>query len=93
MLTAVGVSFKTTNLIERVMARVEATTHRAACWRTSEQRLRWCAAALLRLEGQFRRVKGYEQLPLLRRALENKLSLATDPAASDGPSGTHPCVN
>jgi transposase-like protein len=79
--TAVGASFKTTNLIERVMARVEATTHRVACWRTSDQRRRWCAAALLRLEGQFRRVKGYEQLPLLQRALQNNLSLATDAAA------------
>lgn len=78
---AVGVSFKTTNLIESVMARVEATTHRVDRWRTSDQRLRWCAAALLKLEQQFRRVKGYEQLPLLQRALQEKLTPATDAAA------------
>ncbi len=78
---AVGVSFKTTNLIESVMARVEATTHRVDRWRTSDQRLRWCAAALLKLEQQFRRVKGCEHLPLLQRALQGKLSLATDAAA------------
>ncbi len=78
---AVGVSFKTTNLIESVMARVEATTQRVARWRTSDHRLRWCAAALLKLEQQFRRVKGYEHLPLLQRALQGTLSLATDAAA------------
>jgi len=78
---AVGVSFKTTNLIESVMARVEATTHRVDRWRTSDQRLRWCAAALLKLEQQFRRVKGCEHLPLLQQALQGKLTLASDAAA------------
>ena len=62
------------------MARVEATTHRVDRWRTSDQRLRWCAAALLTLEQKFRRVKGHEHLPLLQRALQGKLSLATDTA-------------
>ena len=68
-----GVSFKTTNLIERVMARVEAKAHRVSRWRTSDQKQRWCAAALLHLEGNFRRVKGYQHLPLLQRALTPKI--------------------
>lgn len=38
-----GVSFKTTNLIESVMARVEARTAKVDRWRTSDQKLRWCA--------------------------------------------------
>ncbi|MFN9117070.1 MAG: transposase [Gemmatimonas sp.] len=52
--TQLGVSFKTTNLIERVMARVEAKTHRITRWRTSDQKQRWCAATLLEIEKQVR---------------------------------------
>lgn len=72
-----GVSFKTTNLIESVMARVEAKTARVDRWRTSDQKLRWCAAALLAAEAKFRRVKGYKHLPLLERALATKMVTTT----------------
>ena len=76
-----GVSFKTTNLIESVMARLEARTERVDRWRTSDQKLRWCASALWLVEAQFRRVKGYEKLHLLVKALAPKLPTATDAAA------------
>ena len=76
-----GTSFKTTNLIESVMARVEAKTERVDRWRTSDQKLRWCAAALLAVEKQFRRVKGWAHLPLLERALTTKLTPSTIAAA------------
>ncbi|MGQ0640304.1 MAG: IS256 family transposase, partial [Gemmatimonadaceae bacterium] len=66
---ALGVSFKTTNLLESVMARVQARTARVDHWRTSDQKLRWSAASLLAIEAQFRRVKGYRKLPLLKKAL------------------------
>ncbi|MEO6877594.1 MAG: transposase [Gemmatimonadaceae bacterium] len=69
-----GTSFKTTNLIESVMARLEAKTERVDRWRTSDQKLRWCGAALWTVEKQFRRVKCYKQLPLLKKALVAKLS-------------------
>ena len=74
-----GVSFKTTNLIESVMARVEAKTARVDRWRTSDQKLRWCAAALLAAEAKFRRVKGHKHLPLLERALT--MNITTTAAA------------
>ncbi len=76
-----GVSFKTTNLIESVMARLEAKTRRVTRWRTSDQKLRWCASALWATERQFRRVKGYGKLPLLKQALQNRLALAASAAA------------
>jgi transposase-like protein len=76
-----GVSFKTTNLIESVMARLEAKTHRVTRWRTSDQKLRWCGAALWTIERQFRRVKHYRHLPLLQHALQPKLT-STTPAAA-----------
>jgi transposase-like protein len=76
-----GISFKTTNLIESVMARVEDRTAKVDRWRTSDQKLRWCAAALGVMERQFRRVKGYTHLALLHRALAAKISPPRDAAA------------
>jgi hypothetical protein len=78
---ALGVSFKTTNLIASVMSRVEARTRRVTRWRTSDQRLRWCAAALWAMERQFRRVKHYRQLPLLKQAVQRTLTPTTTAAA------------
>jgi predicted RNase H-like HicB family nuclease len=74
MFTKLGISVKTTNLIERVMARVEAQTHRITRWRTSDQKQRWCAATLHDIEKQFRKVQGHQPLALLHAALGGKLS-------------------
>jgi putative transposase len=76
-----GVSFKTTNLIESVMARLEAKTERVDRWRTSDQKLRWCAAALGVMEKQFRRVKHHKHLHLLLKALSTSFTLTTGAAA------------
>jgi putative transposase len=73
-----GMSFKTTNLIESVMARLAAktrrVTRRVTRRRTSDQKLRWSASALWAIERQFRRVKTHRHLPLLKQALQPKLS-------------------
>lgn len=76
-----GMSFRTTNLIESVMARLEEKTQRVDHWRTSDQKLRWCGAALLAVEKNFRRVKGYKQLHLLVKALGAKMKTTTEAAA------------
>ena len=76
-----GVSFKTTNLIESVMARLEAKTRRVTRWRTSDQKLRWCASALWATERQFRRVKNHRSLPLLKAALQRTLTGTNSAAA------------
>lgn len=76
-----GVSFKTTNLIESVMARLEAKTRRVTRWRTSDQKLRWCASALWAMERQFRRVKNHRHLRLLKQALQPRLTSSTSAAA------------
>ena len=76
-----GVSFRTTSLIESVMARLEEKTQRVENWRTSDQKLRWCGAALLAVETNFRRVKGYKQLHLLVKALGAKLKITIETAA------------
>lgn len=63
------------------MARLEAKTECVDRWRTSDQKLRWYAAALWAVEKQFRRVKNYEHLPLLVTALSAHLPTTTDAAA------------
>jgi putative transposase len=78
---AIGVSFRSTNLIESVMARLEAKTHRVTRWRTSDQKLRWCASALWATERQFRRVKAYRALPLLKQALQRTITTTKSAAA------------
>ena len=66
-------SLNTTNLIESVMAQIERKTQRVDRWRTSEQKQRWCAATLLQIEKNFRRVRGFKHLALLQTALTHKL--------------------
>jgi transposase-like protein len=65
-----GVSFKTTNMVENVHRLLEDRTGRVCRWRNSEQRQRWVATALLKIEPRLRRVKGYEHLPALREAMK-----------------------
>ena len=67
-------SLSTTNLIESVMAQIERKTQRVDHWRTSDQKQRWCAATLLQIETNFRRVRGFKHLLLLQRALHRTLS-------------------
>jgi putative transposase len=72
-----GTSFKTTNLIENVMRGVEQRTRRVGRWTTSDQKLRWCASALIEVEKKFRRVRAYTKLHLLKTALQEKLRTRT----------------
>lgn len=73
-------SLRTTNVLESIMARVEARTAKVDHWRTSDQKQRWCAAALLQLEPRLRKVKGFRYLPQLVAALRTG-RLATRDAA------------
>ena len=66
-------SLNTTNLIESVMAQIERKTQRVDQWRSNDQKQRWCAATLLQIEQNFRRVRGFKHLPLLLAALTDKL--------------------
>jgi len=75
------VSFRTTNLIDSVMPQREDKTAKVDQWRTSDQKLRWCGAALLAVEKRFRRVKGYKHQPLLVNALKAKMNATTEAGA------------
>ena len=69
---ALGCSLKTTNALESIMAQVGQRTDKIDHWRTSDQKQRWVASALLDIEPRLRRIKGYRQLPLLRAALQQE---------------------
>lgn len=64
-----GASFRTTNVLESIMAQVEHRTAKVDHWRTSDQKQRWGAASLLQSEPRLRKVKGDRHLPKLIAAL------------------------
>jgi putative transposase len=63
-------SFSTTNLIESTFSFAETIMHNVKRWRSPLQRLRWCSAAFLRAEKQFKRVRGYKSMQVLVSAVE-----------------------
>jgi putative transposase len=76
-----GISLKTTNCLESLNALVEQRTARVDHWRTSDQKHRWLAAALLDIEPRLRRLKGFRALPLLRQALRTAVLCGEETAA------------
>jgi putative transposase len=76
-----GISLKTTNCLESLNALVEQRTARVDHWRTSDQKHRWLAAALLDIEPRLRRLKGFRALPLLRQALRTTVLCGEETAA------------
>lgn len=75
-----GRTFKTTNALESVMAQVEQRTGKVDRWRTSDQKQRWLASALLDIEPRLRRIRGYRALAKLRDALQRVVG-KEEPAA------------
>ncbi len=73
-----GISLKTTNCLESLNSLVEQRVAKVDRWRTSDQKQRWLAAALLDIEPRLRRIKGFRALPLLRAALERVLQQEED---------------
>jgi putative transposase len=68
-----------TNPVESMIEIVRAHAHNVKRWQPGDMRLRWAAAGMLAAAGQFRRVKGYRQLPKLAQALRHAVG-ATDPS-------------
>jgi putative transposase len=73
-----------TNPIESMIEIVRDHAGRVKRWSSGEMALRWAAAGMLAAEGQFRRVKGYQELPQLALALEH--ATAQEPGPLDLPA-------
>ena len=75
---------ESTNPIESMIEIVRDHAGRVKRWSSGEMALRWAAAGMLAAQGQFRRVKGYQELPQLALALER--ATAEEPGMLDLPS-------
>jgi len=77
-----GRSLKTTNCLESVNALIEERCAKVDHWKSSNQRQRWLATALMDIEPRLRRVRGYRHLPKLREALQRELKINSNTKAS-----------
>lgn len=75
---------ESTNPVESMIEIVRDHATRVKRWSSGEMALRWAAAGMLAAEGQFRRVKGYRELPQLALALER--ATADEPGPLDLPA-------
>lgn len=73
-----------TNPMESMIEIIRDHAGRVKRWSSGEMALRWAAAGMLAAQGQFRRVKGYQELPQLALALER--ATAQEPGMLDQPS-------
>jgi putative transposase len=65
-----------TNPVESMIEIVRNHARNVKRWRPGDMRLRWAAAGMEEAAGQFRRVKGYRQLPQLAAAVKQATSAA-----------------
>ena len=72
-----GLSLKTTNCLESLNAQLGQLTDKVDCWRTSDQKHRWVASAVLAIEPRLRRIKGYRHLAQLHEALQRDIQRET----------------
>ncbi len=66
-----------TNPMESMIEIVRDHARNVKRWRGGDMRLRWAAAGMLAASTQFRRVKGYRQLPALAAALQRTVGVET----------------
>ena len=63
-------SLRTTNPIENLNSLLGQYTDRVDCWKTSNQRQRWVASALLEIEPRLRKLRGFRALSALRDSMK-----------------------
>src|SRR5437667_12360235 len=66
---ALRISFKSTNIIESSLSRVEEISGRVKRWRGGDQLQRWTGKALLIAEESWRTVKGWRSMSALMDSL------------------------
>ena len=71
-----------TNPMESMIEIVRDHARNVKHWQGGDMRLRWAAAGMLAATTQFRRVKGYRQLPTLAAALRTTVGTETPTAAA-----------
>lgn len=74
-------TLESTNPMESMIEIIRDHARRVKHWSSGDMALRWAAAGMTAAQAQFRRVKGYRQLPALARALEH--AVGYQPTAAD----------
>jgi len=70
-----GRALRTTNGLESVNAMVEERCAKVDAWKSSNQRRRWLASALLDIEPRLRKLLGHHHLPKLQEAIKKELKI------------------
>ncbi len=68
-------SFVTTNCIENLNSQIEKYLRKVKNWKTSSQRYRWVASALLDIEHRMRKVNNYSKLSVMRGKIKQELKI------------------
>jgi putative transposase len=63
---------ESTNPVESMIEIIRDHAGRVKRWSSGEMAPRWAAAGMLAAQAQFRRVKGYQDLPALAAALDKR---------------------
>lgn len=71
-----------TNPVESMIEIVRTHARNVKRWQPGDMRLRWAAAGMIAASNQFRRVKGYRQLPALAAALRHTVGADTPSTAA-----------
>jgi len=74
-------SFATTNCIENLNSQIEKYLKKVKYWKTSTQKYRWVASALLDIEHRMRKVNNCSKLSLMRNKIKHELKLETKEVA------------
>jgi len=75
-----------TNPVESMIEIVRNHARNVKRWQPGDMRLRWAAAGMVEAAGQFRRVKGYSQLPQLAAAVKKATSKTEDSTETVSPA-------
>lgn len=71
-----------TNPMESMIEIVRDHARNVKRWQPGDMRLRWAAAGMIEASKQFRRVKGYRQLPHLARELRHTVGVEGEPESA-----------
>lgn len=74
-------SFATTNCIENLNSQIEKYLRKVKYWKTSSQKYRWVASALLDVEYRMRKVDNYSKLSVMRKKIKHELNIETKEVA------------
>lgn len=73
LFSKLGISLKTTNVLESINSQIASATKRVKYWKNSSQRQRWVAVCLLDIEPKLRKIKNYKYLPGLKEIMKEKV--------------------